>query len=161
MEASVISHWDVTRTTSRTIYQLKALNNLLCFQRKSNTTLSTSPLKYLQVSIDAMRVLAQENELRSNTKTEETAEIEDDSSRTQEVASTPDSQNQRMYASITRRAIHQLSYSFSFAAYLVVDSMSVNDTTDALCADISYTASTSEHTPDSTILASPDFRVSR
>ena len=29
----------VTRSTIRTMYQLKALNTLLCFQRKSNTTL--------------------------------------------------------------------------------------------------------------------------
>ena len=34
--------------------------------------------------------------------------------------------------------------------------MSANDTTGASCADISYTSPTSEHTPDSSILASPD-----
>ena len=34
--------------------------------------------------------------------------------------------------------------------------MSANDTTGTSCADISYTSPTSEHTPDSSILASPD-----
>ena len=34
--------------------------------------------------------------------------------------------------------------------------MSANDTTGASCADIFYTASTSEHTPVSSILDSPD-----
>ena len=128
-------------------------------EEEQHHTLSTSPLKYLQISIDAMTVLAQKTELRPNTKAQETAEIDDDSSRAQEAASTPDSQNQRMHGSITIRAIHQLSYSFSFAAYLMIDSMSVNDTTDAICTDISHTASTSEHTPDSTILTSPDVEL--
>ena len=58
----------------------------------------------------------------------------------------------RWHLHLTRKiractAIHQLSYSPSFAVYSVVDSMSVNDTTGAVCTDISYTASTSEHTP--------------
>ena len=53
-------------------------------------------------------------------------------------------------------AIHHFCYSPSFAVYIVVDSMPANDTTDSSCADISYIAPTSEHTPDSSILASPD-----
>ena len=101
----------------------------------------------MQVSVDAMRVVAQETELRLNIKTQETAEIENDSSRAQEAASTPDTQNQSMHAMITITTIHQLSYSSSFAACSVVDSMPANDTTDSSCADISYTAPTSEHTP--------------
>ena len=60
-------------------------------------TSSTSPLKYMQVSIDPMRVIVQETELRPNTKTQETAKIENDSSRVQEAASTPDTQNQSMH----------------------------------------------------------------
>ena len=49
----------------------------------------------MQVSIDAMRVVAQETELRPNIKTQE-EEIENDSSRDQEAAPTPDTQNQSM-----------------------------------------------------------------
>ena len=40
---------------------------------------STSPLKYMQVSVGTMRALTQETELRLNTKTHGTAEIKNDS----------------------------------------------------------------------------------
>ena len=51
----------------------------------------------MQVSTDAMRVVAQETELRPNIITQE-EEIENDSSRDQEAASTPDTQNQSMHS---------------------------------------------------------------
>ena len=51
----------------------------------------------MQVSIDAMRVVAQETELRPNIKTQE-EEIENDSSRGQEAVPTPDTQNQSMHS---------------------------------------------------------------
>ena len=60
-------------------------------EEEQHHTSSTSPLKYMQVSIDAMRVVAQETELRPNIKTRE-EEIENDSSRDQEAAPTPDTQ---------------------------------------------------------------------
>ena len=78
----------VTRTTIRTIVLL---------EEEQHHTWSTSPLKYMQVSIDAMRVVAQETELRPNIKTQE-EEIENDSSRDQEAAPTPDTQNQSMHS---------------------------------------------------------------
>ena len=49
-------------------------------EEEQQHTSSISPLKYMQVSIEAMRILAQETELRPNTKTQEPAEIENDSS---------------------------------------------------------------------------------
>ena len=51
----------------------------------------------MQVSVDAIRVVAQETELRPNIKTQE-EEIENDSSRDQEAAPTPDTQNQSMHS---------------------------------------------------------------
>ena len=68
----------------------------------------------------------------------------------------------RRHLHLTRKiractAIHQLSYSPSFTVYSVLNSMSANDTTGGSCADIFYTTSTSEHTPVSSILASPDI----
>ena len=92
-----------------------------------------------------MRVVAQEIELRPNIKTQE-EEIENDSSRDQEAAPTPDTQNQNMHSYppiVLSTCIHR-----------VVNSVSANDTTGASWADIFYTASTSEHSPISSILDS-------
>ena len=119
----------------------------MLLEEEQHHTSSTSPLKYMQVSIDAMRVVAQETELRPNIKTQE-EEIENDSSRDQEAAPTPDTQNKSMHS-------HPPIVLFTFF-HRVVNSMSANDTTGALCAGIFYTASTSEHTPVSSILDSPD-----
>ena len=104
----------------------------------------------MQVSIDAMRVVAQETELRSNIKTQE-EEIENDSSRDQEGAPTPDTQNQSMHSHPSIVLFTFIRRVFSGKLY-----MSANDTTGASCADIFYPASTSEHTPVSSILDSPD-----
>ena len=66
-------------------------------EEEQHRTLSASPLKYMHVSIDAMRVVAQDTELRPNIKTQE-ADIENDSSRDQKAAPTPDTQNQSMHS---------------------------------------------------------------
>ena len=80
-------------------------------EEEQHHTSSTSPLKYIQVSIDAMRVVAQETELRPNIKTQE-EEIENDSSRDQEAAPTHDTQHQSMHS-------HPPIVSFTFIRHVL------------------------------------------
>ena len=87
----------VTRTAIRTMYQLKALNTSCASRGRATPHFVYISLKYMQVLIDAMRVAAQETEIRPNIKTQE-EEIENDSSRDQDAAPTPDTQNQSMHS---------------------------------------------------------------